>query len=105
MSLEAACKADRRFARRFPERECWLRPATPAERKAMFHGHVGEGWHPCVAVYRQGDVYRNIPFLSSSRDIADAYDSTAANTAVKAAEALRGGGIAHIIATRSGRPL
>lgn len=105
MSLEQACKADRRFARRFPDRECWLRPATPGERKAMFLGQIGDGWHPCVAVYRQGDVYRNFPFLSSSRDIADAYENTAAHTAVKALEALREGGIAHIIATRSGRPL
>lgn len=105
MSIETACKADRRFFRRFPDRECWLRPASPEERRAIFQGWVADGWHPCIAVWRRGDTYLNFPFLSTSPDIADAYEETAAQAALKAAEALCAGEIAHIVATRSGRPL
>ncbi|WP_158644530.1 hypothetical protein [Paracoccus jeotgali] len=100
--LEASAKIDRRFARRFPQRQCWLRPATPAERKQLFAASL-EGLQPCMAIWRTGADYMCFPFLSTSSDVADAYEGAAAETVVKAAQALREGGIARIIAARSGR--
>lgn len=100
--IQRTSDADERFAARFPNRMCWLRPASRGEVRQIF-GRKVRGWHPCLAVWREGDVYRKAPFLSTSRDVADACDGVAAEAAVKAVESLRGGVVLRILATRSGR--
>lgn len=100
--IQRTCDADERFAARFPDRTCWLRPASRGEVRQVF-GRKVRGWHPCLAVWREGDVYRKAPFLSTSRDITDACNRVAAEAAVKAVKSLRGGVVLRILATRSGR--
>lgn len=102
--IQKTCDADERFAARFPDRTCWLRPASRGEVRQVF-GRKVRGWHPCLAVWREGDVYRKAPFLSTSRDVADACDGVAADAAVKAVESLRGGVVLRILMTRSGRAI
>lgn len=102
--IQKTCDADERFAARFPNRKCWLRPASRGEVRQIF-GRKVRGWHPCIAVLREGSDYKKVPFLSTSRDVSDADDCVAATVAVKAVEALKGGGTASIVAIRSGRSI
>lgn len=102
LDLQKTCDADERFAARFPDRFCWLRPASRGEVRQMF-GQKVRGWCPCIVVWREGDVYRKAPFLSTSRDVADASDGVAADAAVRAVESLRGDVVLRILMTRSGR--
>ncbi|WP_294929261.1 hypothetical protein [uncultured Paracoccus sp.] len=74
-------KIDRRFAKRFPARRWWLRPATAEERRIQFRGRSAEGWHACLAVGRSGDKFMSLPFYASSPDVADIGDDDAALTA------------------------
>lgn len=102
LDVQKTCDADERFAARFPDRFCWLRPASRAEVRQVF-GRKVQGWHPCLAIWREGDVFRKVPFFSTSRDVADASDGVAADAAVRAVESLRGGVVLRILTTRSGR--
>ncbi|AMY70916.1 hypothetical protein [Frigidibacter mobilis] len=102
--IQKTCDADERFAARFPDRQFWLRPASRGEVREIF-GRKVRGWHPCLAVWREGDIYRKVPFFATTRDVADASDGVSAETAVNAIESLREGVVLRILITRSGRAL
>lgn len=104
LDVQKTCDADERFAERFPNRVCWLRPASRAEVRQIF-GRKVRGWHPCIGIWREGAAYRKVPFLSTSRDISDASEGVAVDAVVKAVESLRAGVVLRILMTRSGRPL
>lgn len=89
-------KIDRRFARRFPNRQWWLRPATMEERQVQFRGRSVEGWHPCLAVGRSGDRFMSMPFYASSPDVADIGDDDAALTAANVGDTLLDGAMPYI---------
>lgn len=89
-------KIDRRYARRFPNRQWWLRPASAQERQEQFRGRSVEGWHPCLVVGRAGDKFVSMPFFASSPDVADISDDEAAITAANVGTALLDGEMPYI---------
>ncbi|SEN57991.1 hypothetical protein SAMN04488103_1066 [Gemmobacter aquatilis] len=89
-------KIDRRFAKRFPERQWWLRPATAEERLVQFRGRSVEGWHPCLVVGRNGDKFMSMPFYASSREVTDIDDDDAAATAASVGSALLDGAMPYV---------
>ena len=102
----SAAKIDRRFSRRFPKRQFWLRPATPSERNMVRAQH---GDAPaitpavCMAIGKRGPDYIAVPFWCSSADVADATEGAAAEGVALAVEAIKAGTIARIMTMRTGR--
>lgn len=93
-------KIDRRFAKRFPARQWWLRPALAEERQTQFRGRSEQGWHACVAVGRSGGKFMSLPFFASSPDVADIDDDDAALTAANVADTLMDGAMPYITIRR-----
>lgn len=89
-------KIDRRFAKRFPARTWWLRPASAEEREVQFRGRSVAGWHACLVIGRNGDKFMSMPFYSSSPDVADIDDDSAALTAANVGETLLDGAMPYI---------
>ncbi|MTH35765.1 hypothetical protein GL279_14255 [Paracoccus limosus] len=101
-TLEKGAMIDERFRARFPDRRAWLRPATGGERR-LWASHASRGWHLCVVVVRDDGDYRKVPFLSRSRDLADATETAVLETATAAIQAINAGAIARIVPKRFGR--
>lgn len=105
-SLTSSAKIDRRFARRFPGRTLWLRPASPEERRLcaeQIGSHGPIGFSLCIAVAHRDNDFYMLPFWSNSSDVSDATEGAAAMVVAAAANALQAGEVAAICPTRSGR--
>ncbi|RNF33711.1 hypothetical protein A7A09_014570 [Paracoccus methylarcula] len=97
-------KIDRRFARRFPNRGFWLRPASAEERKIQFRGRSEPGWHPCMAIMRgvgkHADKFHSLPFYSSTPDLADIGEEESGMTAAHVRDSLSDGGLPFVTINR-----
>lgn len=99
--LAASAKIDRRFARRFPDRSFWLRPATPEERRVILARKPdAASFSPaylCIAIAHRDCDFLAFPFWATCADVSGASDGDAAEFVMRAAEAIAAGGMASII--------
>lgn len=107
--LAASAKIDRRYARRFPDRNFWLRPATPEERRVILSRKPDPAQFPnaalCISVAHWDSDFLAWPFWADSADVADASDGAAAEVVMRAAEAYAAGTMASVILMDHRTPL